>query len=503
MNEKNKKFYITTAIPYVNAKPHIGHALEFVQADVVARVHRLRGEEVCLLSGGDENALKNVQAAEQEGTPVQEFIDRNAESFVALARGLGVQFDVFQKGSDREHHFPSSQELWRRCEAAGDIYKKSYEGLYCVGCETFYAVDELNAQGECFEHPGKKLELVSEENYFFRLSRYQDELVRLVETNMLVIMPRHRKNEVTSFLKQPLQDISISRSNARAKNWGVPVPGDDAQRIYVWFDALNIYQSGIGFWWDDARYKKWWPADVHLIGKGILRFHAVYWPAFLLSAKLPAPKALYVHGYITIDGQKMSKTIGNVIDPFGLIEKYGADPVRYYLLREIPSGEDGDFSIKKFEERYNGDLANGLGNLVARVATVGERAGRILIDLDDFLKNIEKDIELKVSQTEDSCKKHTGEFHLNEALGDIWELIGVTDRYINSEKPWAITDSDKLKRVIINASYLIGSITRFLEPFLPETAHKIRVQIAFPESLQCAVQEITVKKAMNLFPRLD
>ena len=204
---------------------------------------------------------------------------------------------------------------------AGDIYKKSYEGLYCVGCEMFYAPDELNEKGECFEHPGRKLETISEENYFFRLSRFQDKLIDLVSSGALAITPQSRANEVLSFLKQPLQDISISRSNARAKNWGVPVPEDDTQRMYVWFDALNIYQSGIGFGWDEESYIKWWPADLHVIGKGIARFHAIYWPAFLLSAKLPLPKALFIHGYITVDGQKMSKTLGNVVDPVELVEK--------------------------------------------------------------------------------------------------------------------------------------------------------------------------------------
>ncbi|MDP3771958.1 MAG: methionine--tRNA ligase [bacterium] len=490
MNEKNKKFYLTTAIPYVNAKPHIGHALEFVQADVIARVHRLRGEEVCLLSGGDENALKNVQAAEQEGAPVQEFIDRNAESFAELARQLDVQFDVFQKGSDRTHHFPSSQELWRRCAAAGDIYKKSYEGLYCVGCETFYAVDELNGSGECFEHPGKKLELVAEENYFFRLSRYQNELIKLIETDALAIMPRHRKNEVTSFLKQPLQDISISRTNARAKNWGVPVPGDDTQRIYVWFDALNIYQSGVGFGWDEERYQKWWPADAHLIGKGILRFHAVYWPAFLLSAQLPVPKALYVHGYITIDGQKMSKTLGNGIDPFGLIEKYGADPVRYYLLREIPSGEDGDFSIKKFEERYNGDLANGLGNLVARVATLGEKISPISLN-DVYPKE-----QPRTKVIDEAYEKRVAEFRLNEALELIWGLISLGDKNINDGKPWAVSDEAELRRIIGDACHLISTVSRLVAPFIPETARKINEQISVGE------MEIIIKRGANIFPRL-
>ena len=486
-----EKFYITTAIPYVNAKPHIGHALEFVQTDVVARYHRLQGKETVLLSGSDDNALKNVQAAEAAGMEVQRFIDTNAALFVELAQRLNVQVDIFQKGSDRVHHYPSSQKLWELCVAAGDIYKKSYEGLYCLGCEAFYTSDELNEQGECFEHPGRKLELVSEENCFFRLSKYQDALIELISSDTLTILPKSRKNEILSFLKQPLQDISISRSNARAKNWGVPVPGDDTQRMYVWFDALNIYQSGVGFGWDDQQYQKWWPADVHVIGKGITRFHAVYWPAFLLSAKLSLPKALYVHGYITVDGQKMSKTLGNVIDPFEVIEKYGADPVRYYLLREISSGEDGDFSYEKFEARYNGDLANGLGNLVARVVALEEKAG--LSFSADSLK-LEYDEQWELSNdlfgVRERYRKHIDAFRLNEALGDIWEEIGVIDKWINDQKPWT-KDAETLKVFVTKtATHALGEVAYLLEPFLPGTAQKIR-------------EQIIVGKKQNLFPRLS
>ncbi|MBI3421237.1 MAG: methionine--tRNA ligase [Candidatus Sungbacteria bacterium] len=489
---RDKKFYITTAIPYVNAKPHIGHALEFVQTDVVARYHRLREEETVLLSGSDDNALKNVQAAEAANMEVQQFIDANAALFVKLASCLNVQVDIFQKGSDRTRHYPASQRLWELCTAAGDIYKKPYEGLYCVGCETFYTPDELNENGECYEHPGRRLEVVSEENYFFRLSRYQNELTRLIETDGLAIVPRSRKNETLSFLKEPLQDISISRTNARAKNWGVPVPGDDTQRMYVWFDALNIYQSGIGFGWDEQQYRKWWPADVHVIGKGITRFHALYWPAFLLSAKLPLPKLLFVHGYITVDGQKMSKTLGNVVDPFEVVAKYGADPVRYYLLREIPSGEDGDFSYEKFEQRYNGDLANGLGNLVARVATLGEKISPIKFQEED----IRFAVDMAMGRIA-TYKKQIQAFHLNEALSTIWELISLTDKYIADERPWTIKDDPGLfRQVMVKASYFIDTIAVLIAPFLPETAEKIKQQIIVSDS------EITIKKAGNLFPRL-
>lgn len=460
------KFYITTAIPYVNAAPHIGHALEFIQADVIARFHRQKGEEVLLLSGSDENAIKNVQAAEETGVPVQQFIDKNAQLFLDLAKILGVQFDVFQKGSDIDHH-TSSQKLWQLCEKAGDIYKKAYEGLYCVGCEVFYTLEELNENQECHEHPGKKLETIAEENYFFKLSKYQKQLINLVEKEELKVVPASRKNEVLSFLKEPLEDISISRSNERAKNWGVPVPGDDSQRMYVWFDALNIYQSGVGFGLNEKQYKKWWPADLHVIGKGITRFHAIYWPAFLLSAGLPLPKSIFVHGYITVDGQKMSKSLGNVIDPSELVEKYGTDAVRYFFLREIPSSEDGDFSYEKFETRYNADLAGGLGNLVARVVTIAQKAG---------VKTPSKAPDTKLSEEIEGVQKDVDsalqEFRFHEALEAVWRLVHSSDRYIEKERPWE--EGEKQKEAIGDLLSTIKALGDILQPFLPETSDRIQ-----------------------------
>ena len=476
------KFYITTAIPYVNARPHIGHALEFIQTDVIARYHRQKGEEVLLLSGSDENAIKNVQAAEKALVPVQQFIDENAKLFIELADKLGIKFDVFQKGSDKKH-YESSQKLWELCAKAGDIYKKAYEGLYCVGCETFYTLDELNENQECVEHPGRKLEKVSEENYFFKLSRYQERLISLVEKDELKVIPQTRKNEVLSFLKEPLQDISISRTNERAKNWGVPVPGDSTQRIYVWYDALNIYQSGVGFGLDEEKYKKWWPADVHVIGKGIIRFHAVYWPAFLLSAGLPLPKTLFVHGYLTVGGQKMSKTIGNVVDPFPLIEKYGADAVRYFLLREIPPTQDGDFTQEKLAERYNADLASGLGNLVARVLAMAQKTG---VSLPQAAKN--KELEGLLIKTKAEVFSALDEFQFGKALEAVWGQIQWCDKYIDEKKPWV--ESESQKDVIGDLLYVLQEIASLLVPFLPETSGKI-------------VQQLEQGKGESLFPRLE
>jgi len=461
------KFYITTAIPYVNAPPHIGHTLEFVQADAIARVHRLLGDDVCLLSGGDENALKNVQAAEKAGKPIQQFIDENASLFQDIAKKLNVGFDVFQKGSDKKKHFTSSQKLWKMCEKSGDIYTKEYEGLYCLGCEAFYTQDELDQNGQCPEHPGKKPELIKETNYFFRLSKYQQKILELLQTNTVRVVPEFRKNEVLSFLSQPLHDISISRTNERAKNWGVPVPGDDSQRMYVWFDALNIYQSGIGFGSDDASYASWWPADVHVIGKGITRFHAVYWIAFLLSAGLSLPKTIFVHGYFTVNGQKMSKTLGNVIDPFYLIEKYKVDPIRYYFLREIPPFSDGDFSEKRFIELYNADLANGLGNLVARVAKLASQA-----DPEIQLLSIPSFKEVYDDEKYIQYKNAISQFRFDETLTFLWEHIRSLDKKLDTHAPWKLSGREKTT-VLESIIQPLVSISVLLAPFLPATSKSI------------------------------
>ncbi len=503
----SNKYYITAAIPYVNGDPHIGHALEFVQADAIARYQRLMGKTVTYLCGADENSLKNVQSAEKEGLATQALCDRNAARFEDLFHELNTTLNIFQRSSDKKLHYPGSQKLWELCEQNGDIYKKKYSGKYCVGCETFYTEKDL-IDGKCPEHL-REPEIVEEENYFFRLSKYQDQLVELIESDKLKISPETRKNEVLSFVKSGLEDFSISRSKERAKNWGIPVPSDDSQIIYVWFDALNVYQTGIGFGINEEQYQSLWPTDLHVIGKGIIRFHAVYWPAILLSAGLQLPKEILTHGYINVNGQKMSKSLGNVIDPFAEVKKYGIDPVRHYLLSQIPVFNDGDYNEEQFRKVYNADLANGLGNLVARVAKLCEKSE---------LTFESSKTEFKDLASEHEYHKAFKQYRLNEAIAVIWEKIKKLDQKINEEEPWkrlalyekAIPVENhyetKFNRLRINPEeqektktilfYYIQEIRRIaclLEPFLPDTAEKIKSQFTHTK----------IQSQTGLFPRLD
>lgn len=480
------KYYLTSAIPYVNAKPHIGHAQEFLYADVLKRYHKIIGDDVLYLCGADENALKIFQAAEKAGEKPQEFTDAHNKEFLEVAKQLNVQFDVWQRGSDSTKHFPSSQKLWELCKKNGDIYKKTYTGLYCVGCEMFYERDELNENGECFEHPGKPLEEVSEENYFFRLSKYQTFLEDLLTHDKLKIFPDIRKNEALAYLKRGLQDFSISRGHERAHGWGIPVPNDDSQIMYVWFDALNIYQTGIGFGWNEELYKKWSPQDTMVIGKGIIRFHAIYWPAILQSAGLKLPKELFVHGYLTVDGQKMSKTLGNVVDPVAIIAKYGTDALRYYLLSAVQAGADGDFSEDRLKEVYNADLANGLGNVVARIAKLCESSHFVEMSSDGATSMHIMDVK--------EYGTAIGEYRFSDALAIIWKRVDELNHFIDSEKPWELlkVQDRRLNGVLSHCIDSLQEIAILLQPFLPQTSEKIIEQFKGPE--------IVAQKP--LFPRI-
>lgn len=484
------KFYITTAIPYVNAPPHIGHALEFVQVDVLARYHRLRGEDTILLTGSDENALKNVQAAEKEGISTQELVDKNTEAFKNFAKDLNIKVDAFDRGSDKKTHWPGVEEFWRACEKNGDIYKKPYKGLYCVGHEAFVTEKDLDDNGLCPDH-GKKPEVVEEENYFFKLSKYQDELLNIIESDEYQIFPVSRKNETLSFIKSGLEDFSISRSKERAKGWGIPVPGDENQYIYVWFDALNIYQTGIGYGTDKAKYEKYWPADVHVIGKDIIRFHAVYWPAMLLSAGLPLPQKLLAHGFVTSGDRKISKSLGNAIDPTGYIKEFGADALRYYLISEIPTFEDGDFTREKFIARYNGDLASGLGNLTARVLKLAEGAS---FSKKDFSPGSIKEAG-NFKKTWDQYGEAFKNLDLRAAIGKVWDLIHWLDSYIEKNRPWETNDEEIIYTLLVG----LANVSWLTKPFLPETSEKISKALGISGKEKW---EFNPKTIEPIFPRI-
>jgi methionyl-tRNA synthetase len=470
------KFFITTSIPYANGDPHIGFAMELIQTDVLARFHRLILEPTYFLTGIDQHGLKNYQTATQKGLPTLDFVEERAAMFQKLTQAANISNDDFIKTTDQHRHWPAAQKLWQTLADNGDIYPKKYRGLYSVRAERFVTQKEID-EDNGVEHT--KIEEIEEENYFFRLSKYANQLRALIESDKLLIVPDSKKNEILNFIDQGLEDISFSRSSDKLP-WGIPVPGDDSQVMYVWCDALTNYISALGYGTENTDlFDTFWPADVHLIGKDIVRFHALYWPAMLLSAQLPLPKAIYVHGFINVEGQKMSKSLGNVISPFDLIDTFGVDPVRYYFLREISTTSDGDYSESRFRERYNDDLANGLGNLVARVAKLCEKSGAVF----DANPQSPKDHPLYL--------QHINNFQLNTALEYIWSLIRTADQTVDSTKPWTL-EGDALKAVLAPLVNDITTIAVLLEPFMPETSTKIVSQYS----------ATNIKSAPPLFPRL-
>ncbi len=489
MNKESRKFYITTAIDYVNGPPHIGHAIQKVWSDCIARYHRIRGERVWFLTGTDEHGLNIVRAAERMGITPQALADENSTKFRNLRGALNLSWDDFIRTTDRERHWPGAILLWQKLVAAGDIYRKQYRGLYCAGHEAFVTSKDL-LDGTCALH-GKEPEVIDEENYFFRLSRYTEPIRKAIEGQALRVIPEARQNEILALLREGLEDVSFSRP-AKSVSWGIPVPDDPNQTMYVWCDALANYLSAIGFGRSDE-WRHWWPADIHVLGKDNLRFHAAIWPGMLLAAGLPLPKVVFVHGFVTVNGQKISKTIGNVVDPLALVERYGTDPVRYYFAREISPHQDGDFSEPKLIERYNGELANGLGNLVARVATLGETVSPLPLD---FPQGLLPNVRDAVHGAFQGYEAAFASFRLNEALSEVWRLIGFTDRYLSAASPWALSDTAEFRKVITNAAYLVSTVSNLLRPFLPETADKIQEQIRFRDSV------IEIKRGAVLFPRL-
>lgn len=465
------RFYLTTSIAYVNAPPHLGHALELVQADAVARSRRQRGDDVFFLAGTDEHGVKIARAAEAKGMTPRALVDENAEKFRALKNLLNLSWNDFIRTTDETRHFPNVVAVWKKLAAAGDIYKKMYRGLYCVGHEAFVTEKDL-VEGKCRDH-GVAPEVIEEENYFFRLSKYASRVREAIARGELKIIPEGRAKEIINFIDQGMEDISFSRPR-KDLSWGVPVPGDDTQTVYVWCDALVNYLAPHGRW----------PADMHIIGKDILRFHALYWPAMLMSACMPLPRGIFVHGHITVQGQKMSKTLGNVVDPVALITKYGADAVRYYLLREIPPTDDGDFSEEKFKERYTADLANGLGNFAARVTALArttKNEARNVQRTDDAQRGVREAIRKAGTCVDEKMAQYA--FH--EALAAIGDLVRYGDQYLNTEKPWS---KERIAQgtgynAIINALAILEAVAHLLMPFMPHTAQAIKEKkpgILFP-----------------------
>ncbi|MDD2913156.1 MAG: methionine--tRNA ligase [Candidatus Pacebacteria bacterium] len=474
------KFYITTSIPYVNANPHIGFALEIIQADVLARYYRLSKRDVFFLTGTDEHGQKIEKTAKEKGETPEEFVEKISSKYKELKAALNLSNDFFIRTTDKEKHWPSVFKVWEKLKEKGDIYKKKYQGLYCFGCETFLLEKDLE-NGKCPVHK-REPEIVAEENYFFKLSKYSSVVYDAIEKGEIKIFPEKRKNEVLSFIRQGIEDVSFSRSKEKLK-WGIPVPGDESQVLYVWLDALTNYISALGYEKQSAEFKKYWPADVHCIGKDIFRFHCLIWPAILISLSLKLPKAIMIHGFITVNGQKMSKSLGNVIDPFKLVEKYKTDAVRYYLLREIPSMEDGDFTFEKFEDRYNHDLAFGIGNLLSRVRTMAQKNG---FDVASPLNIVKEKKELYRKAIED--------FRFDIALKEVWEIVRFSDKYIEEKRPWE--NKEGSKNVLGELLSTLDEISLMLSPFLPETSERIKNQIERKETF-------ANESNLPLFPRIE
>ena len=482
--------YLTTTIPYVNARPHLGFALELVQADVLARHHRGAGEQVRFQSGTDDNSLKNVLAAEAAGIPVQRFVDANAAAFTGLAQPLRLSVDDVIRTSSDPRHAAGVERLWRACASRGDLYRKPYAGLYCVGCEQFYAAAEL-AHGRCPDH-GTVPDLVSEENWFFRLSRYTGQLRGLIADGTIRVEPVERRNEVLAFIDAGLDDFSVSRGTERARGWGIPVPGDPSQVIYVWWDALGNYLTALDYADDGENFGRWWTGAsrrVHLLGKGVLRFHAVYWPAMLLSAGEALPTDIVVHGYLTEHGRKISKSSGATVDPYDLVSRYGTDAVRWWLLREVPRGGDADFTVDRLVSRANGELANGFGNLVNRVvamihryrggqAATGASSGWSLGSSSASVPDASA-LGLAVADAASSIPEALEDFDFRRATEAVWRIADQANRYVNRARPWELArtgapaELDVVLAALLSACQAIGA---HLAPFLPDTAERITRQ---------------------------
>ena len=483
-------FYITTAIDYVNASPHIGHAYEKIITDVIARWKRLEGFDVYFLTGTDENAQKNAHAAKDQGVKTKEFVDKNSKEFEKLCEDLNLSNNDFIKTTE-ERHVKVAQAIFKKIFDKGDIYKKKYSGLYCQGCEAFLTERDL-VEGKCPEH-NKAPKIVEEENYFFKLSKYEKEILKLVSSKDFIIPEGFRKEIVNRIKQDGLKDISVSRPGL---SWGIDVPGDKDHKIYVWIDALSNYISALGYP-AGVKFKKYWPADVHVVGKGINWFHSVIWPGLLMSAGIELPKKIWVHGYLTFNGKKISKSLGNTINPTELISKYGIDPTRYVLVKDIPFNQDGDFSEDALKDRNNNELANDLGNLLSRTLTLCEKyscGGKAKDDgLFKFLDLIK-------------VNKYFDNFEIHLALEEIWKFVRASNKYVNDKEPWKNEDCREI--VLYNLLEALRVLSVLLSPFIPETCEKINGQLGVKagdlKTIKFGlVKKYKVKKEEVLFKKIE
>jgi methionyl-tRNA synthetase len=480
---QGEPFYITTAISYPNGPPHIGHAYEAIATDAIARFKRLDGYDVYFLTGTDEHGMKIQQTAAKEGLTARQLLDRNVPRFEAMVKRLELSNDDFIHTTEDRHH-RSSEEIWRRMEQNGDIYLGKYAGWYSVRDEAYYAEDEthVNEQGaRVASKTGTPVEWVEEESYFFRLSAYQDKLLKLYERPNYVL-PKERLNEVASFVRGGLQDLSISRTTF---DWGVRVPGSDGHVMYVWVDALTNYITGVGFPDDKgAMYRRYWPAALHVIGKDIVRFHAVYWPAFLMSAGLEVPQHIFSHGFLFNRGEKMSKSVGNVIDPFALCDVYGVDQLRYFFLREVPFGQDGNYSHEAIVNRINADLANNFGNLAQRsLSMVAKAFGGVLPEPAEFAESD----NVLLSGAEEMigfARQWMDTYQLHGILGYISQVLAHANTYFHEQAPWSLAKTDPKRQgtILYVTAEVLRQVAIMMQPFIPVSAAKMLDQLAIPES---------------------
>ena len=494
------KYYVTTSIAYVNGSPHIGYASELLQADVLARWNRLLGNDTFYLTGTDENTLKLVKAAKNEGTEPRNLADKYAEQFKRLTTALNLSNDYFIRTTDERRHHPGAQKVWEALVANGYIYKGTYEGMYCVDCEQFYT-DKETADGKCPVH-GITLEHQSEKNYLFKLSAFTGQLKELITSGAYQVDPEERRHEILALFERGLQDVSFSRPSDKL-SMGVPVPGDPSQTMYVWCDALTNYITGVGYPSDMKTFRHYWPADVHIIGKDIIRFHAAYWPAMLLGAGLPLPKRLYVHGFFTIEGEKMSKSKGNVIDPFELCERHGVDPVRYCLLASMPYAGDGNYAEQRFQELYDSHLANDLGNLVSRVLAMVESGYGGTVNAG----TADPSLMEHVAQAHHGLKQLLDDCRFADALETLNNLVSAANRYIEEKQPWN-QEGQANRDTLYSLVQVLGHLSHLYEPFIPATAEKLRRKLGtslpgnWQEMMDFEIKPDTkITKGEPLFPK--